>query len=68
MHGQWKELTEARFTHTGKIETDRFDFSAGSVGHRFYLASGGYIEYPPIKYGDMRTRPATGKRPTDIPF
>ena len=66
--GDWRELTEARFTHTGKIATDRFDFSAGNVGDRFYLASGGYIEYPPIKYGDMRKRPASGKKPTDIPF
>ena len=66
--GQWKELTEARFTHTGKIETDRIDFGAGSVGNRFYLASGGYLVYPLIKYGDTRKRPASGKRPTDIPF
>ena len=68
VNGEWHELTEARFTHTGKVETDRFDFSAGAVGNRFYLASGGYEIYPPIKYGEMRTRPATGKKPHDIPF
>ena len=52
-----------------KSQPTAFDFGAGSrIGNRFYLASGGYIEYPPIKYGDTRTRPASGKRPTDIPF
>ena len=66
--GEWKELTEARFTHTGKVETDRFDFSAGVVGDRFTLASGGYVVYPPIKYGDTRKRPPSGKHPTDIRF
>ena len=66
--GAWRELTDARFTHTGKIETDRFDFSAGAVGNRFYLASGGYIEYPPIRYGDKLARPAARKRPMDLPF
>src|SRR5579862_8349756 len=39
--GQWQELTDARFTHTGK--DIRTDYDAGIVQDRFYLTGGGFL-------------------------
>ena len=57
--GKWLPLTEARFTHDGHGKSERLDRSAGTIGKRFYLANGGFVEdtnksavtkaYDPIK-------------------
>ena len=44
--GKWIPLTEARFTHDGHGKSERLDRSAGTVGKRFYLANGGFVEDP----------------------
>lgn len=61
--GTWSELTSAFFTHTGKEW--RTDYDAGAVGNRFFLANGGFMDGT-VKYGDMVSRPAAHKPPTDI--
>jgi hypothetical protein len=42
--GKWLALTKAGFTHDGHGESERLDRSAGTVGKRFYLANGGFVE------------------------
>lgn len=61
--GTWTELTSAVFTHTGK--ESRTDYDAGNIGNRFYLTGGGFVDGK-VKYKDTVSRPATGKKPTDI--
>jgi hypothetical protein len=63
--GDWSELVRARFTHTKNGYTDRLDRGAGVVGERFYLSNGGFSPGS-LKYGDEITRPASGRRPSDI--
>ena len=60
--GNWTELTNAIFTHTGK--SFRTDYDAGAIGSRFYLSGGGYRDGA-IKYRDPLQRPPTGKPPAD---
>jgi hypothetical protein len=62
-NGPWMELTDARFTHTGK--DIRTDYDAGVVQDRFYLTGGGFLDGS-VKYGDHLSRPASGSPPTDI--
>jgi hypothetical protein len=42
--GKWLPLTEAHFTHDGHGKSERLDRSAGTIGKRFYLANGGFVE------------------------
>ncbi len=62
--GEWRELTEARFSHdpTGKV--NRLDRFMGVEGGRFFLSHGGFIPGY-TEYGTPFTRSAT-KPPEDI--
>lgn len=62
---QWLEVTEARFTHDGHGKADRLDRFMGVENGQFFLSQGGFIEGF-TKGGESFTRPATGKRPTDL--
>ncbi len=42
--GKWISLKTASFTHDGHGKTERLDRSAGTIGKRFYLANGGFVE------------------------
>ncbi len=61
--GNWTELTDAVFTHTGKDA--RTDYDAGSIGKRFYLTGGGFVDGT-VKFRDKMRRHASGKPPTGI--
>ena len=64
--GQWRELTEASFSHDGTGKTARLDRFMGVEGGRFFLAHGGFV--PGFtKYGEKFTRPAS-KAPPAIHF
>ena len=41
--GKWHPLTKAAFTHDGHGKSERLDRSAGTIGKRFYLANGGFV-------------------------
>ncbi len=62
--GEWRELTEARFSHDGTGKANRLDRSMGVENGRFFLAHGGFLPGT-TEYGTPFTRPAT-KPPTDI--
>ncbi len=68
--GKWISLTEARFTHDDHGEAERLDRSAGTIGKRFYLANGGFVEdtnkSAVTKARDaMKIPSAEGKHPAD---
>jgi hypothetical protein len=64
--GEWKELTEASFSHDGTGKTNRLDRFMGVERGIFFLAHGGFV--PGFtKYGEKFTRPATGKAPDFAP-
>ncbi|MEJ5171340.1 MAG: DUF3472 domain-containing protein [Fimbriimonadales bacterium] len=60
--GAWHELTEARFTHDGHGRENRLDYSLRVVDGRFELSNGGFVGGG-VRYGDRRTRAATGRPP-----
>jgi len=66
--GQWRELTQARFTHTAMGKYDqRLDRGAGVKGTRFYLVNGGFLP-DAIAYGALLQRPsATLRLHTTLP-
>ncbi|MCW1924377.1 DUF3472 domain-containing protein [Luteolibacter arcticus] len=68
--GKWIPLTEARFTHDGHGKSERLDRSAGTIGKRFYLANGGFVEDTnkgavTKAYDAMKIPAAEGKAPTE---
>jgi hypothetical protein len=63
--GTWIEQTKASFSHDGTGKEDRLDRFMGVENGRFFLSQGGFV--PGFtKYGEVFTRPATGKPPSDI--
>jgi hypothetical protein len=63
--GAWADQTKASFSHDGTGKADRLDRFMGVEGSRFFLSQGGFV--PGFtKYGEVFTRPATGKPPSDI--
>ncbi len=66
--GAWTEITQAGFSCTGDGISERLDRSGGVVKDRFFLANGGFAPTPAVHYGDLFTRPASGKIPvTTLP-
>jgi hypothetical protein len=64
--GEWKEITEASFSHDGTGKANRLDRFMGVERGLFFLAHGGFG--PGFtKYGDRFTRPAIGKAPEFAP-
>jgi hypothetical protein len=68
--GKWIPLTEARFTHDGHGKSERLDRSAGTIGKRFYLANGGFVEdtnKTAVTKGNdpMKIAAPEGKHPVD---
>jgi len=64
--GEWKEITEASFSHDGTGKANRLDRFMGVERGLFFLAHGGFV--PGFtKYGEKFTRPATGKAPDFAP-
>lgn len=63
--GEWIEQTKAGFSHDGTGKEDRLDRFMGVEGGRFFLSQGGFVPGR-TTYGEVFTRPATGKPPSDI--
>lgn len=64
--GEWKELTEASFSHDATGKENRLDRFMGVERGLFFLTHGGFG--PGFtKYGEKFTRPATGKAPEFTP-
>jgi Domain of unknown function (DUF3472)/Domain of unknown function (DUF5077) len=60
--GEWKEITEASFSHDGTGKANRLDRFMGVERGLFFLTHGGFG--PGFtKYGEKFNRPATGKAP-----
>lgn len=60
--GEWREITEASFSHDATGKADRLDRLMGVEGGLFFLQHGGFV--PGFtKYGELFTRPATSKAP-----
>ncbi|HUC85965.1 MAG TPA: DUF3472 domain-containing protein [Candidatus Acidoferrales bacterium] len=63
--GQWHEQTTAKFSHDPTGKADRLDRFMGVEDGQFFLSQGGFI--PGFtKYGELFTRPPTGRPPTDF--
>jgi hypothetical protein len=63
--GQWHEQTTATFSHDPTGKSDRLDRFMGVEDGQFFLSNGGFI--PGFtKYGELFTRPATGRPPADF--
>jgi hypothetical protein len=63
--GQWHEQTTAKFSHDPTGKSDRLDRFMGVENGQFFLSNGGFI--PGFtKFGELFTRPATGKLPNDL--
>ncbi len=63
--GPWHEQTTATFSHDATGKSDRLDRFMGVEDGQFFLSNGGFI--PGFtKYGELFTRPATGRAPTDF--
>jgi len=60
--GDWREITQAKFSHDKTGYKDRHDYGAGVKDGRFYLSNGGFVA-DPIKLGDLFTRPETKQKP-----
>lgn len=64
--GEWRELTEASFSHDPTGKAHRLDRCMGVEGGQFVLQHGGFV--PGFtKYGERFTRPASGKAPDFTP-
>lgn len=63
--GTWRELTQATFSHDATGKSDRLDRFMGVENGKFFLSHGGFI-LGSSKYGELRTRPSSGKTP-EIP-
>ena len=63
--GQWHEQTTATFSHDPTGKADRLDRFMGVEDGQFFLSNGGFI--PGFtKYGELFTRPASGRPPLDF--
>jgi hypothetical protein len=60
--GQWTELLTASFSHDGTGKTARLDRFMGVEAGEFFLSHGGF-DRGFTKYGEVFTRPATGRAP-----
>ena len=66
--GEWREITEASFSHDPTGKTARLDrFMGVEPNGRFFLSHGGFVEGF-TKFGEKFTRPATGRPPADFPW
>lgn len=63
--GEWRELTQAHFSHDATGKADRFDRFMGVENGRFFLSHGGFVEGF-TQYGAAFTRPASTSAPRDI--
>jgi hypothetical protein len=63
--GRWIELVKAKFSHDPTGKADRLDRFMGVEKRLFFLSHGGFVKGF-TKYGELFTRPATGKAPTDM--
>ncbi|MCW1916861.1 DUF3472 domain-containing protein [Luteolibacter sp. GHJ8] len=68
--GKWLPLNKAAFTHDGHGKEERLDRSAGTIGKRFYLANGGFVEDTnktavTKAYEKMELNGPEGKHPAD---
>lgn len=61
--GEWRELTEATFTHDVTGREDRLDRFMGVEDGRFFLSHGGFLPGFTAS-GTSFTRPTTGRPPT----
>jgi Domain of unknown function (DUF3472)/Domain of unknown function (DUF5077) len=64
--GEWREVTEASFSHDPTGKTARLDRFMGVEDGRFFLSHGGFVAGF-TKFGEKFTRPATGTPPADVP-
>jgi hypothetical protein len=64
--GHWTELTTAHFSHDDHGKVDRKDYDAGVIDDHFFLSNGGFLAESPVKYGQVLTRPSSGKKPPHI--
>ena len=63
--GRWHEQTTAKFSHDPTGQADRLDRFMGVEDGEFFLSNGGFI--PGFtKFGELFTRPATGRPPADF--
>jgi hypothetical protein len=63
--GQWHEQLTATFSHDPTGKADRLDRFMGVEDGQFFLSTGGFM--PGFtKYGELFTRPATGRPPSDF--
>ncbi len=62
-NGEWKELTESKFSYdaTGKAG-DRIDYGGGTEDNKFYLWHGGFKQAT-AKFGEVFTRKANNEKP-----
>ena len=62
-NGDWKEITESKFSYdaTGKAG-DRIDYGGGIENYQFYLWNGGF-KSSTTKFGDVYLRGATDNKP-----
>lgn len=60
--GEWRELTEAKFSHDPTGREDRFDRFMGVESNQFFLSHGGFSNGF-TKYGEAFQRPALGLKP-----
>lgn len=60
--GEWREITEASFSHDGTGKANRLDRWMGVENGLFFLQHGGFAGGF-TKFGERFTRPASGKAP-----
>lgn len=60
--GEWRELTEASFSHDGTGNANRLDRCMGVENGLFFLQHGGFVTGF-TKFGEKFTRPARGTPP-----
>jgi hypothetical protein len=65
--GDWREVTEASFSHDVTGKADRLDRSMGLADDgQFYLMHGGFLDGAFTAYGKRFTRPASGRSPAEM--
>ncbi len=64
--GDWREVTEASFSHDPTGKTARLDRFMGVEDGCFFLSHGGFVNGF-SKYGERFTRPASNVPPSDLP-
>ena len=63
--GQWHEQTSAKFSHDPTGKADRLDRYMGVEDGQFFLSNGGFTAGF-TKFGELFTRPTTGRPPGDF--